>query len=67
MANLFDPKYFGKRIRIVLATHQIQQRDVGKKIGLGLSTICRASKGHGISVEAYLRLSKWLEKMEKTL
>lgn len=61
--KFFDPRAFGKNIRVAIKNEGLSLRAAGEEAGVNYNTLHRITYGRSPSVENYLRLMTWLENL----
>ncbi len=64
MKKLFDPLKFGKTLEEALTATQLTVREAAELIGCSHATISRVCNGGRPSIENFIRICKWLDKVE---
>lgn len=66
MDTMFDAETFARRIRVALAALNVEQQAAAREMGVDPATLSRICQCRNLpSIETHVRITKWLEKVEK--
>lgn len=65
MQRLFNPEAFGSRVTRALEARGVTLREAADQIGVPKATLHRVTRGGNPDVENFLRITAWLDFVEK--